>query len=138
VAINLRDLEIFKPYSNEMPEELLLNEGATDAVVDLWLQAQLLRVVKLDEQVLGAYAMQRHDSNTFYLYGVVIAPGQRQQGIGRWLTGHAIGVAESKGGRRILMAPGRQARSTRMFSTMGFIRHRDNPTPVWRFDLIPE
>ncbi|MEM9623163.1 MAG: GNAT family N-acetyltransferase [Pseudomonadota bacterium] len=138
MGLSIRDLEIFKPYATEFPEELLLNEGADDSVLTLWLQAPILRVIKHGETVLGAYAMQQHDPATFYLHGVVIFPRHRRQGVGRWFTGHALGVAESKGGRRVLHAPGPwRTRLSGMFTQMGFVEHRPGGS-VLRFDLIPE
>lgn len=136
MAINLRQVEIFKPYANELPEQLLVDAGADEAQLAAWLQAPILRVAKLQDELLAAYAMQRDDQQTFALHGVVVEPRRRKQGLGRWLTGHAIGVAESKGGRRLLLvAPTARGQFTRMFTHMGFTR---DPSGRMCFDLIPE
>ena len=34
---------------------------------------------------------------------VMVLDAYQRQGVGRWLVGHAIGVAESKGGRELLV-----------------------------------
>lgn len=131
MTLNLREIEVFKPYSNEFPHDLLLREGLDDDCAATWLQAETLRVAKRESEVLGVYAMNRIDREDFRVLGVLIAPASRKQGLGRWLIGHAIGVAESKGGRRVtLESPG----SSRIFARMGFERGPE----VWTFDLIQE
>ncbi len=135
MALNLRQIEIYKPYDNEVPELLLVREGATRESVEAWENAPFLRVAKIGPDVLGTYAMSREDTDTFVLHGVVVEPGVRQQGLGRWLTGHAIGVAESKGGRRVMFRPITRLRlRTGMFRHMGFV---EQPGGLG-FDLIPE
>ena len=57
--------------------------------------------------------------------------GVRRQGLGRWLVGHAIGVAESKGARHVLVA---SAQGRRFLRQIGFT---EDPSGL-RFDLIPE
>lgn len=129
--LNLRDIEIYRPYTNEGPEPLLMASGVDDADIERWLAAEIVRVAKRDEHVLGAYAMTRSSDDTFHLLGVVIDPVVRRQGLGRWLTGHAIGVAESKGGRHISVA---QRGGSRMFDRLGFVQREGH----WVFDVIPE
>ena len=77
------------------------------------------------------YAMAPGDSVTFELFGVVVHPSVRKQGLGRWLVGHAIGVAESKGARHVRFA---QKKATRFFGNIGFVGEETGQ----RFDLIPE
>ncbi len=143
MGLNLREVEVFKPYVNEFPEHLLLNEGAEEAVLTAWQEAQILRVAKRGSSLLGAYAMQRQQlaggGEEFCLLGVVVDPVFRRQGLGRWLTGHAIGVAESKGGRRLcLHSPPGCGGGTRMFTRMGFARPGAASAGEMVFDLIPE
>ncbi len=131
MSIHFREIEIFKPYVNEFPEHLLTEAGAGDEVVERWQEAELLRIAKHGERILGMYAMYRVDSQNFHLLGVVVDFPQRHQGLGRWLTGHAIGVAESKGGRHLYLPP---TGSSRCFSHMGFQRRGDG----FYFDMIQE
>lgn len=129
--LNLRDIEVFKPYADEVPEAMLVDAGGDDRCVTTWLEAATLRVAKLDAEVLGCYAMDRLSTFEFRLHGVVVAPSKRKQGLGRWLTGHAIGVAESKGGRQVSLP---QVGSSRCFQHIGFVRREQD----WVFDLIQE
>lgn len=131
MAINLREIEIFKPYNNEFPESILTGEGATDACIEVWLESQTLRVAKIGATVLGCYAMDRNSTFEFQLHGVVVDPPVRKQGLGRWMVGHAIGVAESKGGRHLRLA---EKRASRCFDHIGFIKSEAG----WQFDLIQE
>ena len=129
--MNLREVEVFKPYSNEFPEEMLLAEREDEAFVDAWLNAEILRVGKRGEEVLGVYAMNRIDSVNFELLGVIVSQRVRKQGLGRWLVGHAIGVAESKGGRYLHL---KQTGSSRTFVNVGFVKDKDQ----WTFEMIQE
>ena len=131
MTLNLREVEIFRPYGNESPEDLLWAEGVSDEQVQGWMSAELVRVAKLGPMVIGMYAMDRGQDLDFILHGVVVEPSWRKQGLGRWLVGHALGVAESKGGRHVLF-PDNIAR--RFFGNIGF----DAESRGQRFDVIPD
>lgn len=131
MALNLRAVEVFKPYANELPEALLEGEGLTEQVVERWLSSETLRVAKIGAEVLGAYAMDRIDEINFELHGVIIERRVRKQGLGRWLVGHAIGVAESKGGRHLHTG---STSGTRMYKALGFVPSGERHT----FDMIQE
>ena len=129
--LNLREIEVFKPYDSEFPEALLSDAGFSDAALDRWRAAPILRIAKRDTEVLGIYAMQRVEPTLFHLFGLVVTQPVRKQGLGRWLVGHAIGVAESKGARVLTLAA---IGSSRMFQRVGFVRNDDG----WQFNLIQE
>lgn len=129
MALNLRQIEIFRPYSDELPISLLTGESLSDASLDQWLTCETLRVAKLGTEVLGAYAMDRLDAIQFHLHGVIVDRSHRKQGLGRWLVGHAIGVAESKGGRHLQAGTRAQ-----VYRRLGFA-DRDN---TFIFDMIQE
>ena len=129
--LNLREIEVFRPYANEMPEDLLWAEGLDDAQVETWLAVPIVRVAKRGDEVLALYAMAPGDGLTYVLHGVVVAAGWRKQGLGRWLVGHAIGVAESKGARHVRVT---SSRALRFFRALGFVADGDGQT----FNLIPE
>ena len=129
----LRDVEIYRPYGNEFPAELLWDAGADEVVVARWEAAELVRIAKIGERILGMYAMQPQDQTRYFLHGVVVNPNVRRQGLGRWLVGHAIGVAESKGGRHVLTP----AAATRLFAHIGFVPTAAQGSDL-RLDLIPE
>lgn len=131
MGLNIRELEVFKPYANELPEALLEEVELNDGEVAAWLGAQTLRIAKKGSDVLGVYAMDRVDAVNFHLHGVIVTQRLRKQGLGRWLVGHAIGVAESKGGRHLhTHATG----GSRMYSRLGFARRGDGHV----FDMIQE
>ena len=127
--MNFRAIEVFKPYTDEFPEDLLIAQQCDQA--DVWRDAEILRIAKKGEEIQGVYAMNRVDATTFDLLGIVVSPTVAKQGLGRWLTGHAIGVAESKGGRLVTLA---HAGGTRMFFHIGFTRTDQG----WHYQLIPE
>ena len=130
-SLNLRKVEVFRPYDNETPEDLLWAEHLPEAQVDRWLSAEMVRIAKLNEEAVALYAMDRGDGETYLLHGLVVDRSWRRQGLGRWLVGHAIGVAESKGGRHVLFP---QRRAKRFLSLIGFV---EDPRGQ-RFDLIQE
>ena len=137
MKLNLREIEVFKPYANELPEQILADEGMSDTEIDRWLEAPILRIAKREEDTLGVYALQQVNDHNFELFGVIVKPPVRRQGLGRWLIGHAIGVAESKGGRHIWIShPG----STRSFSHIGFqpTTELEGRARALQFDMIQE
>ena len=100
MEIALRDFEVFRGDLAALPEAM------AQALTHLGGMPQVLRVAKLGEQVIGSYAMylplaaqQDTGAQTFVLAMVMVEPSYQRNGVGRWLVGHAIGVAESKGGR---------------------------------------
>lgn len=145
MTLNLRAIEVFKPYSNEFPEQLLIDAGSSDSQIERWQAAPIVRITKLDEEIMGVYAMARDEvpgvnGLRFELYGLVTAPNVRRQGLGRWLLGHAIGVAESKGGRHLWID---QTGGSRLFSRVGFVPVQADgvaktASGMLQFDMIPE
>ncbi|MCR9260096.1 MAG: GNAT family N-acetyltransferase [Pseudomonadaceae bacterium] len=131
MAFKLREIEVFRPYSTEVPEDLLWSMNFSEQEIDRWLNCDLLRVAKLGEQVMGVYAMDVADGVTYVLHGVVVAPSARKQGLGRWLVGHALGVAESKGARGVLFP--HQSHS-RFLATIGFEANEQGQ----RFEMYQE
>jgi GNAT superfamily N-acetyltransferase len=130
--LDFRSVEVFRPYANEFPEELLSAEQMSDTSIAAWAAAEMVRIAKLDGYIAGIYALDRtSDAHWFHLHGVIVAHPQRHRGLGTWLTGHAIGVAESKGGRHLTLPC---AGGSRCFAHMGFVPHDGS----LRFDLIPE
>ena len=131
MALNLREVEVFRPYGNESPEALLWAEGATENQVEQFMSAKIVRIAKISSEVLGIYSMEKGEQLTYTLHGIVIDPKCRHQGLGRWLVGHAIGVAESKGGRHVLIA---SDKAKRFLSRIGFV----DDDRGQRYDLIQE
>ena len=130
-VMNFREIDVYKPLAREFPADLLVAAGADAADLTAWSDAETLRLASRGQAVLGGYAMNRLSVERFELLGVVVEEGHRTQGLGRWLVGHALGVAESKGGQEVVIAnPG----NTAMFTQMGFSQ-REN---VCLYELVPE
>ena len=75
-----------------------------------------VRVAKFDDRVVGAYRLAKVGADRFEIAALAVYPDFRGVGIGRWLLGHAIGIAESRGGR-VIDATGPE----RFFLAAGFI-----------------
>ena len=92
-VFDYRDLGVFQPDEAELPADIV---GPGDAAT--------VRVAKLDGVVLGTYRLQRQHGARFVLRALGVYAPYRGHGVGRWLLGHAVGVAESKGGRYVAAA----------------------------------
>ena len=101
-----RDARILRPYPEEMPWDLLLDADPSRARVESYLSEDYTRIAKYDERVLGVYALARHAPTRFELMNIAVAEEYRGTGLGRWLLGHAIGLAESKGARVVEVGTG--------------------------------
>jgi GNAT superfamily N-acetyltransferase len=86
-----QDVEIFRPYSDEIPWELLANADA-----------DYIRVAKFADEAIGAYVIEPESPTCYVLKNLAVDAAWRRRGLGRWLLGHAIGISESKGAREIL------------------------------------
>jgi GNAT superfamily N-acetyltransferase len=122
-----RDVRIFRPYPDEVPWELLADAGVDDATLATVLALNFVRVAKHGGRVVGAYGIRPLTATCFELVALIVADGYRRRGLGRWLLGHAIGLAETKGAREIVArAVGGQDRRTgarapsRFLERMGF------------------
>ena len=127
----MRDIEVFKPYSDEFPTDLFAGLGLPDEDYERCIAADYVRVAKLAGQVIGAYALHAETQQQYTLAAVVIAPEYRRQGLGKWLVGHAVGISESKGSHAVYLPYGA---ATEFFKQFGFVSDGDGQ----RYDLIPE
>ena len=115
-----RDARVFRPYPDEVPWDLLLEAGAEEDVLRDVLELNLLRVAKHEGRVLGAYGIRPRGATCYELVALVVAGAWRRKGLGRWLLGHAIGLAETKGGREVVTA---DTTGERFLTRMGFEPH---------------
>ena len=97
-------IPIYKPYRDEIPWELLLAADPDEASVNAYAHTEFMRVAKLDDAVIGAYVVEAITPTRYQLRNLVVAEGYRRKGLGGWLLGHAIGLAEPKGAREIFVA----------------------------------
>ena len=128
-----QDVEIYRPYPDEIPWQLLaLAEADEERLFDS-ADADYMRVAKYRDQAIGAYVIHPESPTVYVLRNLTVDPAWRRRGLGRWLLGHAIGISESKGAREILVRqPPRSARG--LFERIGFRPEGDD----LRLVLMPE
>ncbi len=80
---------------------------------------------------MGVYVAEPVGLLTFRIVDLAVAEGWRRRGIGRWLLGHAIGLAESRGAREVQVA---NPSPRRFFASIGFVDSGDH----MRFQITPE
>ena len=135
MALGFREIEVFSADPKDLPADLSAIYAQTVAAGT----AEILRVAKLNEVIIACYAMhgpllEEGESDTDYLLQMVAVQEQyRHQNVGRWLMGHAIGVAESKGGRGLQVPHTAQQD---FFLTLGF--KADETIGGFRFQMIQE
>ena len=112
-----RAADIFKPYPDEVPWELLLEGDPDETRIGGYLDQELIRVAKFRGEVVGVYVVKPVDRTRFQLANIAVAEGFRGKGLGDWLLRHAIGLAETKGAREIIVS---SARSQSFFKKHGF------------------
>ena len=125
-----KQISIYFPYEAEVPHELLALGGLQQP-----LPAELppfIRVAKFEERVIGVYLLETEDGVRFSLESLAVEEAFRGRGLGSWLVGHAIGVAESKGGRRVWLPESRYTGS--LFDRLGFAREAS----IYELEITPE
>ena len=131
MALGLRDYEVFRGDPAELPKDMAATLSSLARPPDV------LRVAKLAECIIGCYAMHEpllldnQVARTFVLAMVMVEPNYRGNGVGRWLVGHAIGVAETKGGRHLVAE---LAGPAAFFTGLGF----QSSAEGFQFDMHPE
>lgn len=103
IMIRPRHLETFRPWAHEMPWDLLLSADADRAILEQVVALDLVRVAKLDGRIVGAYGIRPQTPTCYELVTLVVEQAWRGRAFGRWLMGHALGLAESRGGREVLV-----------------------------------
>jgi GNAT superfamily N-acetyltransferase len=132
-AFRPQDVEIYRPYADEVPWELLSLAETDEAQLRERADVDFMRVAKHEEEAIGAYLIQPESPTLYVLRVLAVDPAWRRRGLGRWLLGHAIGISESKGAREILVRqppPG----SRGLFLGIGFQAEGDD----LRLVLMPE
>ena len=128
MAINHRQIEMYRAEAADLPKDL------AELHRHYGSQADLLRIAKVNEQIVAGYALLSPTQRQGYfgLEWIGVLPDFRRQGVGRWMAGHAMGVAESKSGRRLRTShiePGK------FFQSLGFAR---TPTDGFTIEFFPE
>ena len=131
MALGLRDYEVFRGDPAALPENMAA------VLSSLVRPPDVLRVAKLGELIIGCYAMHEPTpiddqvARTFSLAMVMVEPNYQGNGVGRWLVGHAIGVAETKGGKHLAA---QLAGPAAFFVGLGFQATAEG----LQFDMYPE
>lgn len=112
-----QDARIYRPYPDEIPWELLALADTDEERVHGYADADLMRVAKLGDETVGVYVIRRLEPTVYELCNLAVAPARRRRGLGRWLLGHAVGIAEAKGGREIRV---RNTPAKGLFARFGF------------------
>lgn len=137
-AFSARDAKILRPYADEVPWDLLEAAGGAERVLREVLQLNLLRVAKFGDQTVGGYGIRPLSPTSFELVVLTVANAFRRKGLGRWLLGHAIGLAESRGAREIVVRgqshPSLARAGSSFLAEFGFSAHG----PDWLLTLTPE
>ena len=100
-TVSVTGVTVYRPFPGEVPVDLVGADAPLDDV----------RVAKVDghgskshgskSRIVGAYRLVKVDAERFAIGALGVYPAFRGAGIGRWLLGHAIGIAESRGARII-------------------------------------
>ena len=88
-----RRFPIYRPHWHERPEELLARDISCETELD-WI-----RIAKDEGEVIAAYEIEQNDPWNFSVLSLTVSQPYQNQGLGRWMLLHAVGLIESKGGR---------------------------------------
>lgn len=151
----LRGISIYRPYGGEAPLHLL-EPGYSQHLFDDALAALeqparpvgyrgpmriqellFMRVAKHDERTeqesVAAYVVRAQSATSFELQHLLVDPDFRGRGLGRWLMGHAIGLAETKGARELVIV-GENPQQASFLNRYGFTQTAQG----WQFVFTPE
>ena len=120
IAVGPRSVSIVRPRPEEIPWELLCLEAFRDCASDI---TRLMRIAKDGSNVLGGYLLRspEGDSMTWQILRVAVLSDARGQGLGYWLIGHAVGVAESRGAAEVLIELPQEHPARGLFLRYGFL-----------------
>ena len=94
---------MYPPFRDELPLDLYGPPHLKAECGPAEPRAEFIRIAKNQKKVFGIYELDRSDKGVFVIRSLIVDQASRRNGIGRWLLGHAIGVAESKGGHQLLL-----------------------------------
>ena len=145
-VIPVRSTDFYRPVGSELPAVLLEALAAATAetlaelgqrlAADSTMTRVLARIEPAPGYPIGLYSLCRREPQRFEITALVVASAARRQGFGWRLLGHALGLAESKGGRRVdLRLPADALPARRLCAAFGF---DDAGGGSLRFELPPE
>jgi ribosomal protein S18 acetylase RimI-like enzyme len=103
---NPREYRIARPQPREIPWALLLEADPSKRRVKSYVDEELFRVAWCNGGIAAAYVLVAHAATRYELMNIAVREELRGIGLGRWMLGHAIGLAESKGARTIDVGTG--------------------------------
>ncbi len=116
-AFEPRAVDIFRPYPDEMPWQLLLEADPIEDRVRQYADPDWTRIARFNGEVVGVYVVRANTPLEYEIMNLAVAAPYRGKGLGGWLLGHAIGISESKGAREIVTLSFAQ---TSLFARVGF------------------
>lgn len=105
--VSYRDVKIYRPFPADVPACLSRQGCDLDDVriAKLDPAAAQREGMRLAKDVIGTYWLVRRADNDLYeIKALAVCRRFRRRGIGGWLLGHALGIAETRGGR-VVAAP---------------------------------
>jgi len=116
-----RDAKFVRLDMEQVPWELLLVADPNMAFVEAYVSEAFTRVAWYADKAIGVYALKRLSPTSFELMNICVAKEFQRTGMGRRLLGHAIGLAEAKGGREVHVGTGNSSfGALRLYQRMGF------------------
>lgn len=129
-----RDTEFYRPQLDELPNALKIGLQQMLADDHRHFDMEYTRVLGYRHPeaqamvVLGLYSMMQVSEIHFELRKWRVVEEYRRQSFGRRLLGHALGLAESKGGRRVTVSvPSDRSREIEVLTRYGFAIVQHNP-----------
>ena len=115
------NFSVVRPRTDETPQALLCLDCLSDPV-DFQVETTcLVRVAKQDDIILGGYLLEPPEhALTWRILRLAVSPNARGQGLGYWLLGHAVGVAESRGAAEITINLSDSHPARNLFLRYGF------------------
>ena len=98
-AVSVAAVTVYRPFPGEVPDDLVGADAALDDVRIAKVDGHGPQGHRSQGRIVGAYRLAQVDAETFEVRALAVYPAFRGAGIGRWLLGHAIGIAESRGAR---------------------------------------
>ena len=116
-----RDAKFVRLNTQQIPWDLLLEADPNKTFVEAYISEAFTRVAWYQEKAIGVYALKRLAPTSFELMNICVAREFQGTGMGRRLLGHAIGLAEAKGGREVHLGTGNSSLGPlRLYQRMGF------------------
>ena len=123
-TFNLRDIKIIHldPQRIAEPEwQLLLSADPSRDMVEAYLSEEYSRIAYHSTRPVAVYAMTRVNATCFEINNLAVLGSYQGIGLGRRMLGHALGLAESRGAREVLISTANSSlRNLRFYQQVGF------------------